>query len=85
MHRATPQHKQMFIAGLKEIGCTVAMTSDGIADAEGLKEADVGMSISGCAAAEDSSDLIIKDSNFRSVFDAAKWGRNIHDNIRRFL
>jgi len=39
----------------------------------------------GCAAARDSSALIILDDNFESVFTAAKWGRNIFNNVRKFI
>lgn len=85
MHRASPVDKQMFIAGLKEVECVVAMTGDGVSDANSLFEADVGMCIAGCDVACDKADLIIRDGNFSSVKNAAKWGRNIHDNIKRFL
>jgi len=85
MHRASPVDKQMFIAGLKEIGCSVAYTGDGPSDATSLYEADVGMCIGGCDVAKDKADIIIRDGNFSSVSNAAKWGRNIHDNIKRFL
>lgn len=43
------------------------------------------MGISGCEVAKDSSDIIILDDNFNSVFRATQWGRNILDNIRKFI
>jgi magnesium-transporting ATPase (P-type) len=43
------------------------------------------MGISGCEAAKDASDIIILDDNFCSVFRATQWGRNILDNIRKFI
>ena len=43
------------------------------------------MGISGCEAAKDAADIIILDDNFCSVFRAAQWGRNILDNIRKFI
>lgn len=43
------------------------------------------MCIAGCDVACDKADLIIRDGNFSSVSNAAKWGRNIHDNIKRFI
>jgi magnesium-transporting ATPase (P-type) len=43
------------------------------------------MGISGCEVAKDASDVIILDDNFNSVFKAVQWGRNILDNIRKFI
>lgn len=43
------------------------------------------MGISGCQAAKEASDMIILDDNFTSVFRAVQWGRNLFDNIRKFI
>ena len=43
------------------------------------------MGISGCEVAKDAADIIILDDNFTSVFRATQWGRNILDNIRKFI
>lgn len=43
------------------------------------------MGISGCEVAKDASDIIFLDDNFKSVFKATLWGRNILDNIRKFI
>lgn len=62
------------------------MTGDSIADATALKEADVGLCMgSGCQVAKDSSDLVILDNNFASIYRSIKWGRAIFDNVRKFL
>lgn len=63
------------------------MTAEGVADAKALRCANIGMAMgeSGCAVARDNSDLIILDDNFDSVFTAAKWGRNIFANVRKFI
>lgn len=85
--RATPEDKFALIAGLQEVGACVAMTADGINDAAALKKANVGfcMGISGQEVAKDAADIIILDDNFKSVFRAAQYGRNIYDNIRKFI
>jgi P-type E1-E2 ATPase len=63
------------------------VTADGLADATSLKQANVGfcMGISGCELAKDSAHIIILDDNFNSVFRATQWGKNILDNIRKFI
>jgi magnesium-transporting ATPase (P-type) len=85
--RSTYEDKLHLIVGLKQIGSQVAVTADGINDSAALKEANVGfcMGISGCEVAKDASDIIILDDNFNSVFKATLWGRNILDNIRKFI
>mmetsp|Transcript_7833 Transcript_7833/g.7308 ORF Transcript_7833/g.7308 Transcript_7833/m.7308 type:complete len:524 (-) Transcript_7833:50-1621(-) len=85
--RSTPEDKFSLIVGLKELGASVAVTADGINDAQALKTANVGfcMGIAGCQVAKESSDVILLDDNFKSVFRAAQWGRNIIDNVRKFI
>jgi Ca2+-transporting ATPase len=43
------------------------------------------MGKSGCEIAKESADIIILDDNFRSVYRAIQWGKNILDNIRKFI
>jgi P-type E1-E2 ATPase len=43
------------------------------------------MGQSGCDLAKESSDIIILDDNFCSAYKAICWGRNILDNIRKFV
>jgi P-type E1-E2 ATPase len=72
---------------LRNINFNVAVTADGINDAAALKHANVGfcMGISGVEVAKEASDIVILDDNFKSVYRATQWGRNIYDNVRKFI
>lgn len=84
--RAVPRDKHMLVAGLKEMGKCVAVTGDGINDIDALRNAHVGFAMgSGCSIAKDSSDMILVNDNFESTMHAVMWGRNIYDNVRRFI
>jgi Ca2+ transporting ATPase len=39
----------------------------------------------GCPAAKDASQLVITDNNFQGCLQAVLWGRNIFQNVTRFL
>ena len=85
--RSRPEDKYLLVTGLKELGAVVAVTGDGTNDAPALKKADVGfaMGITGTEIAKHAADIIIMDDNFASIVKACMWGRNIYDNIRKFL
>ena len=39
----------------------------------------------GTDIAKEASDIILVDNNFSSIVNSVLWGRNIYDNIRKFL
>ena len=85
--RSRPEDKYLMVTGLRECDDVVAVTGDGTNDAPALKKADVGfaMGIAGTDVAKHACDIILLDDNFSSIVKACMWGRNIYDNIRRFL
>ena len=87
MARSRPEDKYLLVCGLKNNRKTVAVTGDGTNDAPALKKADVGfgMKITGTDVCRKACDILIMDDSFSSVVSAASWGRNVFDNIQRFL
>lgn len=85
--RSRPDDKYTLVVGLRAMGHVVAVTGDGTNDAPALKRADIGfaMGIAGTEMSKEAADIILMDDNFNSIVKAVMWGRNIYDNIRRFL
>lgn len=87
MARSRPEDKYLMVTGLRQMGEVVAVTGDGTNDAPALKKADVGfaMGMTGTDVCKEAADILITDDNFSSIVQAAMWGRNVYDNIQRFL
>ena len=86
MARSQPIHKYTLVLGLKALGQVVAVTGDGTNDAPALSKSDVGFAMfAGTDIAKEASDIVILDNNFSSIVVAIIYGRNIYDNIRKFL
>lgn len=85
--RSQPEDKFMLVTGLKECGAVVAVTGDGNNDAPALNQADVGfsMGIAGTEVCKNASAIVLTKDDFCTITVAIKYGRNIYDNVRKFL
>lgn len=84
--RTSAEVKFVLVSGIKQKGGLIAMTGDSITDARALQKADVGLAMgSGCDVAKDCSDLVILDNDFVSIYKSILWGRQIFENVRKFL
>ena len=82
--RVSPIQKQGLIKALKQNGHTVAMTGDGVNDILALQESDCSIAIaSGSDAARNISQLVLLDSNFKSMPKIVAEGRRTINNIER--
>ena len=85
--RSTPQDKYLLVTALQNTGEVVSVTGDGTNDAPALIKAQVGfsMGIQGTTVAIEASDIVLLDDNFKSIITALLYGRNVYDNVRKFL
>jgi len=85
--RSSPEDKLLLVTGIQDSQGVVAVTGDGTNDAPALTKADVGfaMGITGTDVAKGASDIILLDDNFSSIIVALRYGRNVYDNVRKFI
>jgi Ca2+-transporting ATPase len=85
--RVAPDHKVRVLEALQANDHRVAMTGDGVNDAPGVRNADVGiaMGVRGTDVTREASDMVLQDDNFVTIRDAIAEGRGIFDNIRKFV
>lgn len=85
--RASAQDKFMLVSGIRDRSGVVGMTGEGITDVKALQCASVGLCMgkTGCDVAKDSSDLVIMDNKFESIYKSMMWGLAIYENVRKFI
>ena len=84
--RIRPQDKLRIIKALQANGEITAMIGDGVNDAPALQRANIGVVVGTASdVAKETADLILLDSNFRTIVAAIEEGRVIFENIRKVV
>ncbi|MEM7436462.1 MAG: plasma-membrane proton-efflux P-type ATPase [Myxococcota bacterium] len=80
--RVFPEHKFAIVKTLQEAGHITGMTGDGVNDAPALKQADVGVAVSGATeAARAAADLILTAPGLSVIVDGLEEARRIFQRM----
>ncbi|MEA3410506.1 MAG: plasma-membrane proton-efflux P-type ATPase [Pseudomonadota bacterium] len=80
--RVFPEHKYGIVKALQKLGHLTAMTGDGVNDAPALKQADVGIAVSGATdAARAAADLVLTAPGLSAIIDAVDEARRIFQRM----
>ncbi len=84
--RVFPEHKYGVVKALQEAGHIVGMTGDGVNDAPALKQADVGIAVSGATdAARAAASLILTAPGLSVIIDGIKEARRIFERMMSYM
>jgi H+-transporting ATPase len=84
--RVYPEHKYSIVKALESRGHTVGMTGDGVNDAPALKEAQVGIAVSGATdAARSAADIVLTAPGLSTIINAVQEGRRIFQRMQSYV
>jgi H+-transporting ATPase len=80
-----PEHKYGIVKALQARGHIVGMTGDGVNDAPALKQADMGIAVSGATdAARAAADLVLTASGLSVIINAVEEARRIFERMNSY-
>jgi H+-transporting ATPase len=80
-----PEHKFGIVQGLQSRGHIVGMTGDGVNDAPAIKQADVGIAVSGATdAARAAADLVLTAPGLSVIVQAVEEARKIFERMNSY-
>lgn len=83
--RVLPEHKFKIVKALQGAGHIVGMTGDGVNDAPALKQADVGIAVSGATdAARAAADLVLTAPGLSVITTAIEEARRIFERMNSY-
>ena len=85
-YRTSPNQKLEIVKALQKRGKIVGMMGDGVNDSPALKMAEIGLVVDNATdVSKEVADVILLDSNFKTIEDAIQEGRNIMRNLRKII
>ena len=80
-----PEHKYNIVKALQDRGHLVAMTGDGVNDAPALKQAEVGIAVSGATnAAQSAAALVLTEPGLKVIIHAVEEARRIFERMMSY-
>jgi P-type Ca2+ transporter type 2C len=85
--RTSPDDKKAIVTRYQGLNCVVAMTGDGVNDAQAIHSADVGiaMGATGTDVARQAAGVVLADDSFNSIVTGIREGRGVFEKIQNVV